>query len=49
MEALEILNQKKIHCILMDVMMPKMDGIQAIMHLSLIHICVRTVFAADRR
>ena len=33
LEALEILNQQKIHCILMDVMMPKMDGIQAIMHI----------------
>lgn len=33
LEALTILNEGKIHCILMDVMMPKMDGIQAIMHI----------------
>ena len=29
LEALEILNQQKIHCILMDVMMPEMDGLEA--------------------
>ena len=28
-EALEVVRQHEIHCILMDVMMPKMDGITA--------------------
>ena len=28
-EALEIMEKKKIHCIVMDIMMPEMDGISA--------------------
>ena len=28
-EALEIMHKEKIHCIIMDIMMPKMDGISA--------------------
>ena len=28
-EALDVVRQREIHCILMDVMMPKMDGITA--------------------
>lgn len=32
-EALEIVKQEELHLILMDIMMPKMDGIKATMHI----------------
>ena len=32
-EALEIVKKEELHLILMDIMMPKMDGIKATMHI----------------
>ena len=40
-EALKVLDREKVDLLIIDVMMPKLDGIRATLKLSLIHISCR--------